>query len=81
MLNIFLLFVLLLIFALLSTKEYYQPTYDYDYPLSPIKYRDECPVQGLINDMDPNIRNCFDGYYIPSIFNVGTYTSDVQPQS
>jgi hypothetical protein len=55
--------------------------FDYEYPLSNIVYKDICPIQGSIEQIDnPSIDSCYRGYYIPYLFNVGTYVSDAQPQ-
>ena len=64
MINIFLLFILVIMFGLLSTKEYYKG------------YKNNCPIKGTIEDINPNWSSCFRGYNIPYIFNVGTYVND-----
>ena len=45
----------------------------------PIKhYKEQCPIQGTIEQIDnPTIDSCYKGYYIPYLFNVGTYISEV----
>jgi hypothetical protein len=56
--------------------------WDYEFPLSNILVKDECPIKGTIEEIDnPSIDSCYRGYYIPYLFNVGTYTSEVQPQN
>lgn len=57
-------------------------TWDYEYPLSIHKYKDSCQLQGLIDQMNnSSYDSCYNGYYIPSIYNYGTYVSEVNPDA
>ena len=72
--------VILIIYCISYPHEGFK-VWDYEYPLSNIIYKDMCPINGTIEEIDnPGMDSCYRGYYIPSIFNVGTYVSDVQPQ-
>ncbi len=48
--------------------------YYYDYSLSDVKFNDKCKLKGLIDEYDnPSYDICYEGFYIPSIFNVAFY--------
>lgn len=76
-------FLLTLLIVLYIIPNIYEPfnVWDYEFPLSNIVYKDKCPIQGTIEQIDnPSMDSCYRGYYIPYIFNVGTYVSEVQSQ-
>lgn len=73
------LFILFILFFTTMKKEEFR-LWDYEYPLNRWSYRDKCPIQGTIDEYNNPIR-CFEGYYIPSIFNVATYESEVNPDA
>jgi len=80
MYHLYLLFILLIVLYFCSNMyESFFNVWDYEYPLSNLIYKDLCPIQGTIEQIDnPSIDSCYRGYYIPYLFNVGTYTSEVQ---
>lgn len=40
--------------------------------------KDLCPIQGTIEQLDnPAMDSCYRGYYIPYLFNVGDYITEV----
>ena len=81
MYNILLFLLLLLIFYIFSNNIEKFNIWDYEYSLSNVIPKDLCPIQGTIEQVDnPSIESCYRGYYIPYIYNVGTYMSEVQPQ-
>jgi len=54
--------------------------FDYQFPMNRMVYKDLCPIQGTIEQIDnPNIDSCFNTFYIPYLFNVGNYVSTVEP--
>ena len=76
---LFILFIIV-IYYISSPIEGFK-VWDYEYPLSNIIYKNMCPINGSIEEIDnPGIDSCYRGYYIPYLFNVGTYISEVQPQ-
>lgn len=77
---IILIIVLIILYAIFYNQEHFK-VWDYEYPLSNMIYKDTCPIQGTIEEIDnPSKESCYRGYYIPYLFNVGTYHSEVQPQ-
>lgn len=75
------LILLLVLYSKSSNIEKFN-IWDYEFSLSNLLVKDKCPIQGTIEDINnPSNDSCYRGYYIPSLFNVGTYTSEVQPQS
>lgn len=78
---IIILFILTIIFFITTNKHIEAfKIWDYEYPLSRWIFKDSCPIQGTIEDLNTPPR-CYDGYYIPYIFNVGSYTSEVNSDS
>jgi len=54
--------------------------FDYQFPMNRAVYKDLCPIQGTIEQIDnPNIDSCYITNYIPYIFNVGNYVSEIMP--
>ena len=56
-----------------------QPIYNefiYNIALSDKRYKDQCPVEGLINESSSS---CYCDYYIPNNVNRAEYESSVQP--
>lgn len=80
MLSLFIIILIIILYTLCYDTEHFN-VWDYEFPLSNIIVKDKCPIQGTIEDINnPSNDSCYRGYYIPYLFNVGTYTSEVQPQ-
>ncbi len=74
------LIILIILYSISYQRELFK-VWDYEYPLSSYIYKDMCPIQGSIEELDnPTMDSCYRGYYIPYLYNVGTYYSKVQPQ-
>jgi hypothetical protein len=74
------IFFLLFLYFFSQTFENFK-IWDYEYPLSNILYKNMCSIHGTIEDINnPGIDSCYRGYYIPYLFNIGTYQSNVQSQ-
>jgi len=77
----FLIVSLIVLYAVFYNREHFK-VWDYEFPLSNVLINDTCPIQGSIEQLDnPSMESCYRGYYIPYIYNVGTYVSEVQPQT
>ncbi len=76
------LFLIFLIVVYITSRTYEgYKTWDYEFSLSDKIFKDMCPIQGSIEEIDnPSMDACFRGYYIPYLYDVGTYYSEVQPQ-
>lgn len=73
-------FILLVLFVFcftLKNKENFK-VWGYEFPLSIYQVKDKCQLTGLIDEFDNPVGDmCFYGYYIPYIYNFGTYQSEV----
>lgn len=71
----YLLFLLLILYFLTNTYEPFSHNFNY---INRTVNNNLCPIQGTIDELDnPVMDLCFRGYYIPYLFNIGTYVSEV----
>jgi len=80
---IFMLFLVIMYFLsknLYENFEIKRQIFDYQFPMNRAIFKDTCQLQGTIEQIDnPNIDSCYITNYIPYLFNVGDYKSDVMP--
>ena len=71
----YLLFLLIILYFLTNTSS---ESFSHNFKFINTINNDLCPIQGIIDELDnPTLDLCFRGYYIPYLFNIGTYISEV----
>lgn len=80
------LFVIIIFLMFFLSKNLYENfeiksnIYDYQFPMNRSVFKDSCALQGTIEQINnPNIDSCYVTNYIPYLFNVGNYNSDIMP--